>query len=1010
VDNALAALQAALAGRYRVERPVGQGGMGVVYRAHDLKHDRVVAIKVLRPGVATLLGPERFLREIGIAAQLSHPHIVPLHDSGNADGQLYYVMPFVAGETLRERLDHGGKLPVDQALHIIRQVASALSHAHGRGVIHRDIKPGNILLSEGFALVADFGLARALSRVSETEDISSVGLPIGTPRYMSPEQALGDRSLDGRTDLYALGRVLEEMIEQPAPPVVARAVARCLARDPADRFATPEAFIAGLGGTAAPVSRRRWKRAALAAGIVVAGGFLLWKVTDTAVLGSREPALDTTRIAVLPFDRAAGAPEYQAELPVRSALSRWTGISLVPGMQVTEALRGRDPEAINRALASRVARGLGAGRFLRGQIVPFGDSVQVEVVLYDSRDGTALVEKTARLPLDLTGTDVILPSLVDSLLFQGAIPVERFQAPPGTASIPAMWGFVEGRNAVARWDLQGADSGFARALALDPAFARAALWLAQVRMWQGQPAFTWRSAAAQALAGVSRLGSRDTALAGLVAALSRDDYGTACPQWLELAGDWPDEFPVWYGAASCMGRDRAVMRDRRSPTGWRFRSSYHQVQRAWRRAFAIMPAIYRDFRGGGLRSTNWLLWTATNRARMGSAIPPDTGFFASYPVWQGDSLAFVPRPLAEITLARAARPRSTREAVTRQRLAFYDLATEWASADPRSLEAREAVGLALWSLGNPAAIDSIRVTRSHARSPGDRARLGVTEALMRVLEGALDTIQVAQARRIADSVLGLDARVSGIDPWDLATAAALTGRASLSAHLIRLASPRTAWARPLALTRDALAYLAFAALGGPADSLLELEKRVTDGIATSVNADEREGAGREWLGRPLALVAMDVSMPSLTQLAGGGDYLIDALAAHSKRDTVTAMRLLRRAESSRKGSEASDLDFEAILPEARLLAAMGNSSAAIRQLDPTLSNLRRLSLQLVNDPVGAALLVRAMAFRADLAGASGDSVTARRWGRAVAGLWSSSDPFLAPVVERMHRASRGPTQ
>lgn len=1011
VDNELAALQAALAGRYRVERPVGQGGMGVVYLAHDLKHDRAVAIKVLRPGVATLLGPERFLREIGIAAQLSHPHIVPLHDSGDADGRLYYVMPFVAGNTLRERLDKGGRLPPDQALHIIRQVASALSHAHGRGVIHRDIKPSNILLSEGFALVADFGLARALSRASETEDISSVGLPIGTPRYMSPEQALGDRSVDGRTDLYALGRVLEEMIAEPVPPAVARAVARCLARDPADRFATPEAFLAGLGEAAqAPSARRSWTRTAIAAGLVAAGGLLLWKVTDTAFSGSPEAALDTTRIAVLPFDRLQGAPEFSADIPLRASLARWTGISLVPGMQVSEALRGREPQAIDRAMASRIARGLGAGRFVRGQVVPFGDSVQVEAVLYDSRDGTALVEKTARLPLDLTGADLILPHLVDSLLFQGAIPVEHFEAPLGTASIPAMWGFVEGRNAVARWDLQGADSGFARALTLDPAFARAALWLAQVRMWQGQPAFTWRSAAAQALAGSTRLGSRDTALAGLIAAMSRDGYGIVCPRWLELARVWPGEFPVWYGVAACMGRDGGVMRDSRSPTGWKFRSSYQQVQRAWRRAFALMPAIYRDFRGGGLRSTSWLLWTATNRARMGSAIPPDTGYFASYPVWQGDSLAFVPRPLAEITLARAVRPGSTREAVTQQRLAFYDLATEWASAEPRSLEAREAVGLALWSLGNPAAIDSIRETRARARSPGDRARLGVTEALMRVLEGALDTIQVAEARKIADSVLGLDAGASGVDPWDLATAAALTGRASRSAHLIRLASPRVAWARPLALTRDALAYLAFAALGGPADSLLVLERRVTEGIGTSVNADEREGAKREWLGRPLTLVAMDVQMPSLSELAGGGDYLIDALAARSRRDTTTAMRLLRRAESSRKGSEPSDLDFEAILPEARLLAAMGNTAAAIRQLDPTLSNLRRLSLQLVNDPVGAALLVRAMAFRADLASAAGDSVTAKRWGRAVAGLWSSSDPFLAPVVERMHRASRSPNR
>jgi len=1008
VDNELAALQAALAGRYRVEHPVGQGGMGVVYLAHDLKHDRAVAIKVLRPGVATLLGPERFLREIGIAAQLNHPHIVPLHDSGEADGRLYYVMPFVAGNTLRERLDKGGRLPPDQALHIIRQVASALSHAHGRGVIHRDIKPGNILLSEGFALVADFGLARALSRASETEDISSVGLPVGTPRYMSPEQALGDRSVDGRTDLYALGRVLEEMIAEPVPPAVTRAVARCLARDPADRFATPDAFIAGLGeAVPAPVARRSWKRTAIAAGLAIAGGLLVWKVTDTVVSGSREAVVDTTRIAVLPFDRAAGAPEYQADLPVRAALGRWTGISLVAGVQISEALEGRPAGSIDRAAAGRIAREAGAGRFLRGQIIPFGDSVQVEAVLYDSRTNSPLVEKSARLPRDLAGSDQVMTRLVDSLLFRGAMPVEGFDAPPGTASVPAMWRFIEGRKAVEAWDLAAADTGFGRALEADPAFARASLWLAQVRLWQGQPAVTWRASASQAQAGSARLDPRDASLAGLLAEMARGEFGTACPRLLELTRQWPREFPVWYNSAICLARDGGVRRDARSSTGWSFRSSYNEAQRAWRQAFTLLPAIYRDSRSGGLRGPQWLLWTATNRGRSGSALRPDTGVFMSRPVWQGDSLAFIPRPLADFTSGRATVTARLGEAVTRQRLVFFDLATEWASAQPRNLEAREAVALALWSLGNPAAVDSIRATRASARLARDRIRLGVSEALMHLLRGSEDSAEVAVARVIADSVLALESNEPGIDPWDLSTLAALTGRVTIAGRLARRASPRTAWRLPPALTSDALALLAFAALGGPVDSLLVLEARIADGLATGVQAERLAMERSEWLGRPLALVALEAPFPSLKDLVGTGDYLVDAGAAHMDGDTGRARGLLDRAARSRSGVQSADLMFEAIFPEARLLVAMGDREAAIRRLDPTLHDLRRTSLQFVSDPVGAGLLVRAMALRADLAHAAGDSATARRWARTVATLWSGSDSFLAPVLQRMQRLARG---
>ncbi len=271
-------LKKALAERYAIERELGQGGMATVYLASDRKHNRAVAVKVLNPELASAIGPDRFLREIEISAGLDHPHILPLYDSGEADGFLYYVMPYLEGGSLRDRLVREKQLPLDEALQIAREVADALSYAHGHDVVHRDIKPENIMLAGGHARVADFGIARAISAAGG-QRLTQTGLAIGTPVYMSPEQAAGGQDIDGRSDLYSLACVLFEMLagtppftgsaesivrqhlvaEPPAittlrpavPAQVAGAIMRALSKTPADRFSPAAQFADALRPPAA---------------------------------------------------------------------------------------------------------------------------------------------------------------------------------------------------------------------------------------------------------------------------------------------------------------------------------------------------------------------------------------------------------------------------------------------------------------------------------------------------------------------------------------------------------------------------------------------------------------------------------------------------------------------------------------------------------------------------------------------------------------------------------------
>ena len=424
-DLTASALADALRDRYVLERELGRGGMATVYLAHDTKHDRKVALKVLHAQLGTVVGLERFHREIRLAARLQHPHILPVHDSGETAGHLWYTMPFVDGESVRDRLRRERQLPISDALQITREVADALGYAHSEGVVHRDIKPENILLSHSHALVADFGVARALTSAG-TEGLTEAGVSVGTPAYMSPEQSLADPVLDGRSDLYSLGCVLYEMlageapytgtsaqaivakrlrepiphvrtVRETVPPSVDRALERVLAKTAADRYPTAASFAADLvqepsaaaTGTRSTVPESPPRRPRLPLALVLA---LLVAVVAGAFLRTlRRPATDPNtsadhpiRLAVMAFEnQGAPADEYFADGlsdEVRGKLSS------LPSLRVTARSSSTEYKATHKSPRD-IAQELGVQYLLSG------------TVRWDKRGGDARVRVSPELIL-----------------------------------------------------------------------------------------------------------------------------------------------------------------------------------------------------------------------------------------------------------------------------------------------------------------------------------------------------------------------------------------------------------------------------------------------------------------------------------------------------------------------------------------------------------------------------------------------------------------------------------
>ena len=427
MSDVLETLRAALAERYAVERELGRGGMATVFLAEDLKHHRPVAIKVLHQELAAALGAERFLREIETAARLQHPHILPLYDSGRADGFLFYVMPYVEGESLRDRLVREKQLSLEETLRITSEVAGALAYAHSHGVVHRDIKPENIMLSGGTAVVADFGIARAVSAAGAGQHLTQTGTVIGTPAYMSPEQATGSAEIDGRSDQYSLACVTYEMLvgEPPftgptpqavmarhsldsvSPPSIVRAtipdgvedaILRALSKVPADRFATAALYAEALqqpSATSGPMRRvtrpaPRW--AGVPRGVVLAGIVVMVAVAGWGVFGGRRArpgaganGLDPRRIAVQYFEDLSPKKDlaYLADGLTEELIA---ALTQVPSLSVISK-NGVTPYQGAAVAPDSVARALSAGTVVQGSVEDVGTRYRVTVRLIDGASG-----------------------------------------------------------------------------------------------------------------------------------------------------------------------------------------------------------------------------------------------------------------------------------------------------------------------------------------------------------------------------------------------------------------------------------------------------------------------------------------------------------------------------------------------------------------------------------------------------------------------------------------------
>jgi tRNA A-37 threonylcarbamoyl transferase component Bud32/tetratricopeptide (TPR) repeat protein len=918
-------LPSPFAGRYEILRELGHGASAVVYLVHDQQHDRDVALKVLSPDYASALGPARFLREIRLVSRLQHPYIVPVLDSGESDGRLYFVMPLVEGQPLRVRMHREGQLPVADSVRYATEIADALQHAHEHGVLHRDVKPENILLSGHHACLADFGIARALTPATGDE-ITTTGVILGTPAYMSPEQATSEANIDGRSDQYALACVLFEMLAGIQPFVGASEQSII-----AQRFHHPAPRISQYRPS---VGRKLEETIARALAMVPADRFSSLGAFAEALRQAMEtPSMEELRaVSVSPPDRAQQRRRWVA------------GAAMV-------------------ALAGIVS--LAAWWKLTG-------------------DGEALAAGN-------------LATLISD-------PGAGIRNDAATAYQRARKHFASGR-------LDSAELEFERAAVLDPAFALASLWHAQLIQWRAdeRDGGDWSLPARRAMRNRERLMARDALHANALVALAEHRYPDACSEFDRVVEADSKSFVGWLGQGECRRLDRAVVPDARSPSRWRFRAELSDAIDAYTEALTWVPGeqsapVLR-------RALSDVFYTTSGRIRTGRAVLPDSGSFLAYPALAADTISFVPYREAQFTsLDQATAPRSRGDGLQRGRELELGFVRTWVQRMPGNVDALAAYSTSLESTGtlgdeNPRTPDALAIIRDARRRARDsRTRVVLQAAEVRLL---IKKEQFANAGRLADSALHAevipDRAAGSLAALSALQGRELQGRQHLQAFLSTPQGRRSEYGDGVSAALAARSVpLTVAVETGHCDAayLDSLEKDFKEFAASAEEPADSGGVSARLLD--------DIRVRATTCTNGASALRLQriqtsqgALAnAAARKDRQRVLAALSQIDAMREGVNRSSLSWDSLALECWALASIGAVEHAAARLDSSLVGLAYSSNRLTTSIRLAGGFRRALELRSALAAQLGDSSTSNRWRDAVEAL------SLAPERQRRSVSAR----
>jgi eukaryotic-like serine/threonine-protein kinase len=1014
------ALQAALGPQYRLERELGRGGMGVVFLATDTTLDRRVAIKVVHPELAPHESiTRRFLAEARTIARLRHPNIVAIHAAGSSEGLLYYVMDEIAGESLRQRLTREGKLPASDAARIMSDVAAALDAAGRAGVVHRDVKPENVLLDQGSgrALLADFGIARAVA-AEASNSTTGQGVAVGTPVYMSPEQAAGEE-IDSRSDLYSLGVVAYEMLvghppfqgphrvvvskhiaERPVsiqklrpdtPEPLAAAVMRALEKGPAERWQSGEELRQALAGEAPAPRRRALRRGLIGAtvGAVLLGAAVFGLVKRSP--GPPDGVNPRHSILVLPFNNLRGdrSVDWLREGSVSMLglnLSQWNDLTVVDHERLHDLLaqhRLKADDDIGLEMARRLAREAGVWTVVLGDFTPAGDSLHLVARVFDVATGKRV--DVARVD-DRPGADVrpLFDQLAAKLLDLTGAPNELQVglARSTTNSLEAFRAYLRGVEQLNRWDLAGAERDLQRAIAIDTTFGLAYYKLALTRGWiVGAVDSVSDRLMLRATTYSANLPAHERTVINAYRAFLGNQYEEARALYRQLIARDSGDADAWYGLGDAWFHDTAGVNE--APF-------WTQSLRAFKRALALDPNYALAY-----EHVQYMLSVAASDHPTYALLPRDS--FAVTRTSSG-------RPLMDSATVRVAVQRSRAEALATART--------WVSAQPTTLRAHGAMVNAYVSAGNYsgalAELERFRVaTPSHPELP-------FVEARVRFASGDVDRA-AAQLRTALDTVSSKDFKVYEGTPAvvsDIAAAAnvfAYQGDLTNAAKALDLADqvrrevashPDWTGAKGEGWRRFMLGEL-YAAAGGPPSALRQIWQSTAEAVRMAP-AEQRKhiahtGASAA-IGLFTGLAADTTALHELAVLSGEPPAKeVRALLAVSRGDSIVARRVLAEPDSTAYGKHMYRVLTEPLAAQAYYL--LGDYETTLRVLE----GYQPSSLQTADFDSGWGMLGRVRLLRGAAYERLGRRAEAREQYRQVLAQWKQADPALLPFLQQAER-------